>query len=50
LVTPRGGFGEKWRLERTELEAIAASVSLAAYINSIAFNSKDVEVNLDELK
>ncbi|WP_143072833.1 hypothetical protein [Parapedobacter indicus] len=50
LVTPRGGFGEKWRLERSELEAISASASLAAYVNSMAFKDKGVKVNLDELK
>lgn len=50
LITPRGGCGEKWRLERAEMEAIVASASLAAYINSKEFKAKGIKVNLDDLK
>lgn len=41
LLTPRGEAGKSWRIDRVEIQALAASKTVATYINSQYFKEKN---------
>lgn len=45
LITPRGEIGKSWQIDRVEIRALAASRSVAEYINSQYFKDKGVKIN-----
>lgn len=44
LITPRGEIGKSWRIDRVEIQALAASKTVAEYINSQYFKDKGVKI------
>lgn len=44
LITPRGEIGKSWRIDRLEIQALAASKTVAEYINSQYFKDKGVKI------
>lgn len=45
LITPRGEIGKSWQIDRVEIQALAASRTVAEYINSQYFKDKGVKIN-----
>jgi hypothetical protein len=45
LITPRGEIGKSWQIDRVEIQALAASKTVAEYINSQYFKDKGVKIN-----
>lgn len=45
LITPRGEIGKSWKIDRVEIQALAASKTVAEYINSQYFKDKGVKIN-----
>lgn len=44
LITPRGEIGKSWQIDRVEIQALAASKTVAEYINSQYFKDKGVKI------
>ncbi|SMG31706.1 hypothetical protein [Sphingobacterium psychroaquaticum] len=44
LLTPRGDTYKSWRIDRVEIQALAASRTVAEYINSQYFKNKGAEI------
>ncbi len=44
LITPRGEIGKSWQIDRVEIQALAASKTVAEYINSQFFKDKGVKI------